>query len=102
MLISLLTVVVPRPSNYVELTADMNLEDAIATDLMMGLDDKLTEENLRERLHNRKVHEFGCGNGVDEIEQSVLDDTLLGTDRKTMQDEYETEKKRRRTAAPGA
>ena len=80
--------------NHVELTSEMHLEDTLATDLMMGLDKDLTPELLAERLSMRKLDEFGCGNGAESIEQAVLDDCLLGPDRKNMQDEFEAEQKR--------
>ena len=89
--------VVPRPRNHVELTSSMDLEDSLAADLMIGCDKDLSEENLRERLHLRKLHDHGPGNGVEHIDQSVLDDCLLGTDRKDMLAEIAAERKKEST-----
>ena len=86
------SVVVPSALSHVELTSSMELEDTLATDLMMGLDNTLTEDDLMERLHMRKLEEYGVGNGVENIDQSVFDDCLLGTDRKDMMAQINAEK----------
>ena len=39
----------------------------------------------------RKLEDFGCGCGLEEIDTGVMDDCLLAADRKTIQDEFKAE-----------
>ncbi len=65
----------------------------LATDLIMHLEPKITEDEMTSRLHLRKLTDYGCPTGETELDQAIISDTMLASDRNNFMRAQEEETK---------
>ena len=76
-------------NDAVEPPENTNVEDCCATDLMLHYEPPLADDDLNDRLYNRKIAEFGFPNSGEDATQASMDDWLIHEDRRAFQQEEE-------------